>query len=486
MSILSRAEAYWRAIDYVGSGDLLDGSGNGHDAQLGSTAGADTNDPLFLPHTGTQYLDLPGATGNYASTPDAAALDITGDIDLRAAVALTDWTPAGARRDVLYKHTATTGYSITITPGGILRLRWGDGTALVLVDSTVAPSVTDGALLLIRATLDVDNGASGRDITFYTKTSTPTNTHADLLVNTGWTQLGSVVTGAGTTSIVNSTAALTIGVGFGSGADGKFYAVTILDGINGTVVFDADFTDRSALTEPFATFTEKSSNAATVTINRSATGRKSAVVDRPMFLLGTDDYFEVADHANLDFAGNESLTVVGVFRTYDKTPAANMVLVAKKDDLTTAAGYALYNDTTGVVRALIADGALDDEDDAPAITDGQMFKLAGVRDVAGDDVEGFTDGVGSGTPVTDSTTATLANALPLRIGATSGTAASFFDGEFMGAAIFREALSDAEILIAGVALITPSTGPSRGVSFPVTGDVDFEVFDQPGYRGGPR
>ncbi|MCH7637547.1 MAG: hypothetical protein IIA12_07775 [Proteobacteria bacterium] len=65
-----------------------------------------------------------------------------------------------------------------------------------------------------------------------------------------------------------------------------------------TVVFDADFTDRGVVTEPFATFIEKSSNAATVTINRSATGRKSTVVDVPMFLLGTDDYLEIPDDAD--------------------------------------------------------------------------------------------------------------------------------------------------------------------------------------------
>jgi hypothetical protein len=32
-------------------------------------------------------LDLPGTSGNYASTPDSAALDVTGDIDIRVKVA---------------------------------------------------------------------------------------------------------------------------------------------------------------------------------------------------------------------------------------------------------------------------------------------------------------------------------------------------------------------------------------------------------------
>ena len=67
MSVLDRAVAYWAAKDYSGSGDLLDGSGNGHHAQLGSTPGADTNDPLKLPYTGTQYAYFPGSAGNEVS-----------------------------------------------------------------------------------------------------------------------------------------------------------------------------------------------------------------------------------------------------------------------------------------------------------------------------------------------------------------------------------------------------------------------------------
>ena len=31
-----------------------------------------------------QYVQFPGTSGNYASTPDSAALSITGDIDIRA------------------------------------------------------------------------------------------------------------------------------------------------------------------------------------------------------------------------------------------------------------------------------------------------------------------------------------------------------------------------------------------------------------------
>ena len=43
---------------------------------------------------GTNGLVLSGLFGNYASTPDSAALSITGDIDIKCKVAMADWTPS--------------------------------------------------------------------------------------------------------------------------------------------------------------------------------------------------------------------------------------------------------------------------------------------------------------------------------------------------------------------------------------------------------
>src|SRR5690606_15369516 len=41
--------------------------------------------------TGSVALDLPGGDGDYASTPDASALDITGDLDIRIDATLENW-----------------------------------------------------------------------------------------------------------------------------------------------------------------------------------------------------------------------------------------------------------------------------------------------------------------------------------------------------------------------------------------------------------
>lgn len=208
-------------------------------------------------------LVMNGTSGNYASSPDSVPLSIVGDIDIRAWVVPDDWTPAAV--NVVVSKRLSTGnqisYVLRINTDGVLQLLWSpDGTAgnAVLTASTVAPSVSNFSPLWIRATLDVDNGASGYTVVFYTSPD-----------GVLWSQLGSAVVGGAPTSIFDGTATLNIG-GMQNGTLFPFFGVVhraqVLAGINGTLVFDADFTRVSKLA---ASFTESSANAATVTINSS-------------------------------------------------------------------------------------------------------------------------------------------------------------------------------------------------------------------------
>ena len=119
---------------------------------------------------------------------------------------------------------------------GMLRLAWSaNGSAVLSADSTVAPTVTNGEDLWLAATLDVDNGAAGRTIRFWTSTDGVT-----------WTQLGASVVQAGVTSIFNSTAAIGIGSRDSGTLDrlaGKvYYAEVRSGGLTGTIVANPDFT----------------------------------------------------------------------------------------------------------------------------------------------------------------------------------------------------------------------------------------------------
>lgn len=182
------------------------------------------------------YLDLDGATGNYANTPDSAAASITGDIDIRSKVALDDWTPSG-NSSFITKYNSTgnqKAYGFRVISGstGRLNLYWSNnGSADISAQSTASPTVTNGAILWVRATLDVDNGASGYDVNFYTSIDGAT-----------WTQLGATVTGGATTSIFDSTASIEVGsVGGGTQlADGKIYYAEVRSGIGGSAVAKFD------------------------------------------------------------------------------------------------------------------------------------------------------------------------------------------------------------------------------------------------------
>ena len=437
---------------------IVDGSGNGHNAQLGSTAGADTNDPLFLDYStdGEQYLYLTGIAGNYGSTPDAAALDITGDIDIQVRVALDDWTPA-ALSTLANKWLAAGNHKSWLFGVNTNNKLWWqhseDGInnkGTQTSDST--PAYADGTLQWVRVTLDVDDGAADGTVAFYEGGTGETPS---------WSSLGTDKVGS-TTSIHSGGADVTIGMGSDGTTGpltGKVRRVIIKDGIDGTVVLDADFTDTAAVTEPFATFTEGSAQAATVTINRAATGKKSTVVDRDMFLLGTDDYLEVADHADLDFGAAEDLTIIFAGRTYDVSPGALGFLIGKSTGTGTAAGWVLFNNTIGSAQGMIKDGSFNPSD-GKGLTNGQAFAATMRRDTVADEIEVLVDGVGSGSPGTDTTTGSLANAGIVSIGAASD-GSQMIHGEFHGAAIFRSALSDADIASVGSELLTSvSTVPA--------------------------
>jgi hypothetical protein len=183
------------------------------------------------------WLSLPGTNGSYASTPDQASLDITGDIDLRAEIAATDWTP-GTNRSIVSKYVTggnQRSYRMRLTAAGNLEFAWSNnGTAVLSAVSTALPTVSDGGTLAVRATLDVDNGASGRTVTFYTAPS----------ITGTWTQLGSPVTTATVTSIFSGTAPVEVG-SVAAGIEpfqGKIFKVEIRNGINGTVASSVSFT----------------------------------------------------------------------------------------------------------------------------------------------------------------------------------------------------------------------------------------------------
>ena len=239
-----------------------------------------------VPLTGGSLL-LPGTAGNYASTPDNAALDIVGDIDLRADVSLDDWTPSPNWAALITKWGAAgqRSYRLQINDLGRIALVWSnDGTATLIVASTVAV-VPNGLRKVVRVTFDVDNGAAGKTATFYT---------ADTMVGP-WTQLGAVVTTGGTTTIFSSTAPAEVGSIAGGTGDlfaGSVHAAEVRTGIAGTVVAVPSFEFLAAGT---TSFTDGAGRVWTLNGTASIPTRQLvSQVDDYEFTPGVVNYYRVS------------------------------------------------------------------------------------------------------------------------------------------------------------------------------------------------
>jgi hypothetical protein len=221
--------------------------------------------------------------GTYAFTPDSAALDIVGDIDLMARAQPNSWT-LGADQILIGKRQAAGQHSYRLgLLSGKVKIFWSaDGTTIISATSTDnVPFSTEAGW--VRATLDVDNG-SGYTATFYTATDSATEPTL-----AAWTQLGAVVTVSGAaTSIFSSTSQLEFGSNLLGGGQiiGTLKQAIIRNGIGGTIVCNADF---EAAQDDALTFTETSSNAASVSVT-------------------TARYFYGVPNADFVSAGTQSMT----------------------------------------------------------------------------------------------------------------------------------------------------------------------------------
>lgn len=269
-------------------GDAAFGDLGFGDADAGVSGGVQTQRYSSHGYTDRQIgtvesLSLPGVYGNYAETPDSPAVSITGDIDIRIRLAMTDWTPAGVQVLLMKSATNNNSFRTFISTNGRPRFDYSvDGVNFVILNATAAPSVADGAALGIRISVDVNDGAGNHVVKFWTSTDFgPANPGT-------WTQLGSTVTNAGTISLFDGTAPLRLGDRDNPLA-GKVYYAELRNGIDGPVVArfdpagDADPGDTSFTSsqtgEVWTIFSSGSPGASLVVANDTGTHYESRVQD---------------------------------------------------------------------------------------------------------------------------------------------------------------------------------------------------------------
>ncbi|MEU3563511.1 hypothetical protein [Kitasatospora sp. NPDC006786] len=210
------------------------------------------NTPLRVRVPGpTTYLDITGALGGRASTPDTAALHVT-DLDVRVDLDQLWHIPTD---NTFYEiagryEGGATGRSWRLHSGnGYLFLDWSeDGTnsKIRALSSDWPIESTPTGRLAVRAVLDVDNGAGGCTARFYTAAT----------MAGPWVQLGGPVTAAGTTTIYPGTAPLVLGdnpaVASVFALPAHVLRAEVRNGIDGTVVAAPDFTAQTPGTTVFA------------------------------------------------------------------------------------------------------------------------------------------------------------------------------------------------------------------------------------------
>ncbi|WP_393057746.1 hypothetical protein [Streptomyces sp. LN549] len=191
------------------------------------------NTPVRVSVPGSEsYLALDGTTSGVATTPDVAALDIVGDIDIRVE-ATADWYAAGSQALTGKWITATSqkSYLLRIADSTVI-LNWSADGATTLFASQPLPALPRRAAL--RATLDVNNGAGGFTATLY---------WAESLAGP-WTVIGAPFSAAGVTSVYAGTAALELAPLAATSVTplrGRIHRAEVRNGIGGTVVASPDF-----------------------------------------------------------------------------------------------------------------------------------------------------------------------------------------------------------------------------------------------------
>lgn len=412
------------ALSNLGTG------GSALNAVFGNSTGVDSFDPQLLTHTGSNYMYLPGLISNFASTPSNAPLNLTDDCQFVFRVSTPTWSAAQL---LLAKPFSTGGYYVSLSATTIDFVYSLAVTPTVLSSASVTwdrSAVAANTVLWIRLTRASSTGAVTLDYAA-DQPSEPTT----------WTTVGNSGARPSGAIAINTNV---LGIGGNSSSSnwtGVFYRTIVRH--NGTTVFDADFTT-GITSGAQTTFTESSANAATVTINRSTSGRKAVAVTRPILLFGTDDYLEVPDNDLLDFGASEPFTVAVITRQWNTITSQGAAIAKKTGNGTTGTGWLIRNGVGTPADTVFDtyDGTTGTNRTAPTSkTSGALCVITGIA--SSSQLTAYFNNTASA--ATTRQAGGYANSEVMRIGRLSGASTQYVDMELVAAAVWRRALNANEI-----------------------------------------
>lgn len=203
---------------------------------------------------GRRALLLAASSGNYASTPSAAAVRITGNQTIIARVAADSYAPSSIQQ-IFGKWNGTGNqrgiqFCLDGASGKLSINQSTDGTAGTVVSfassvTLASVGITASSRAWLAATLTTNNGSAGRSCKFYYARDTGRNVPPPF--PSGWTQLGTTQTLATALDTFDSSQAAEIGSISGGTLQvfsGRIFYVELRNGYDGagSVVasFDAD------------------------------------------------------------------------------------------------------------------------------------------------------------------------------------------------------------------------------------------------------
>jgi hypothetical protein len=453
-SLLASAEALWdvgrsgfRAGDRILRN--LGTAGACLDLTLaGDRTGPNSGDPSLVAPEDVPYIWSPGGSNLIyivtANTPPS----VPGDVDVMTYVAPDQWRPSTTRY-FLRKGASNTGTEYSLYTGSTNRLTFScavAGTARSAVsDADLPSSFVDGQGGWIRTTKRASDGK----VKFYTSTDAPDVPPASV----SWTQIGSdralPVTGsadANTNALFLNAASTT------SGFPGKWYATFIRDGFDGagSVVLDVNAANFAA--NPAGT-TATPTVGSTVSLFRTTSGPKLVLVPArssggvSRLLFGTDDFLEAthpAQHRFLNFGAWDSFTILTAFRAWATSPSASTILGKGAATSLPSWGVGSPSATQRFRLAVFTSAGLTPSADSATYADGLHMTGVAVNVPRSGDSRASTVYANGAGLVTVSPTVMEPNPWPFRIGLRSDMS-GVFHGEFFAAAIWRRALTPAQI-----------------------------------------
>jgi hypothetical protein len=229
-------------------------------------------------------LVLPGVVGNYLSVADAAPLRVTGDIEIVARIAPTDWTPA-ATTTIVGRWGPTNSYLLRLIgpSSGALQLNFSTTGAdnIGAQSQGSVPGAVDGMAKWVKVTRIAATGV----VRFYTAPD------ADQQPTT-WTQLGADVAST-PGALFAGTAPLLIGA-FGAGGTsqpfvGRIARVIVRNGIGGAAVLDVH-EDSGAQPTSSATFPALTGQSVAVVSTMGATVIVQRQPDQLIWRFDANEY----------------------------------------------------------------------------------------------------------------------------------------------------------------------------------------------------